>query len=72
MIHLKISEIAGKTVIELNEADLARLGAVMGDTVKLDESAIEILSGESETDRQLAIARQVMVDYRKTLDALAR
>lgn len=72
MIHLKISEVAGKTVMELNEADLAKLGGTIGDTVKLDESAIEILSGESETERQLAIARQVMVDYRETLDALAR
>lgn len=72
MIHLKISQVAGKTVMELNEADLAKLGGTIGDTVKLDESAIEILSGESETERQLAIARQVMVDYRETLDALAR
>lgn len=72
MIHLKISELDGKTVMELNEADLAKLGGAIGDTVKLDESAIEILSGESETERQLAIARQVMIDYRETLDALAR
>ncbi|MFA4894512.1 hypothetical protein [Brevundimonas sp.] len=72
MIHLKISQLDGKTVMELNEADLARLGGTIGDTVKLDESAIEIVSGESETERQLAIARQVMVDYRETLDALAR
>ncbi len=72
MIHLKISEVAGKTVMELTEADLAKLGGAIGDTVKLDESAVEILSGESETDRQLAIARQVMVDYRETLEALAR
>ncbi|MBU4435337.1 MAG: hypothetical protein KKC14_13080 [Alphaproteobacteria bacterium] len=72
MIHLKISEVAGKTVMELNEADLAKLGGTIGDMVKLDESAIEILSGDSETERQLAIARQVMVDYRETLDALAR
>ena len=72
MIHLKISELDGKTVMELNEADLAKLGGAIGDTVKLDESAIEILSGKSETERQLAIARQVMIDYRETLDALAR
>jgi hypothetical protein len=72
MIHLKISEVAGKTVMELNDADLAKLGGAIGDTVKLDESAIEILSGGSETERQLAIARQVMIDYRETLDALAR
>ncbi|HYC98620.1 hypothetical protein [Brevundimonas sp.] len=72
MIHLKISELGGKTVIELNEADLAKLGGAIGDTVKLDESAIEILSSESETERQLAVVREVMVDYRETLDALAR
>lgn len=72
MIHLKISEHDGKTVIELTEADLAKLGAVAGDTVKLDERAVEVVSGESEADRQLAVARQVMIDYRETLDALAR
>ncbi len=72
MIHLKISQLDGKTVLELNEADLAKLGAVLGDTVRLDETAVEILSAESEADRQLAIARGVMTDYRETLDALAR
>ena len=72
MIHLKISQLDGKTVMELNDADLAKMGGTIGDTVKLDEGAIEILSGESETERQLAIARQVMIDYRETLDALAR
>lgn len=72
MIHLKISQLGGKTVMELNDADLAKMGGTIGDTVKLNEGAIEILSGESETERQLAIARQVMIDYRETLDALAR
>ena len=72
MIHLKISQIDGKTVMELDEADLARLGGAVGDTVALDESAVEIVSGATETERQLAIARQVMIDYRETLDALAR
>ena len=72
MIHLKISQLDGKTVMELNDADLAKMGGTIGDTVKLNEGAIEILSGESETERQLAIARQVMIDYRETLDALAR
>lgn len=30
MIHLKISRLDGKTVMELNEADLARLGGAAG------------------------------------------
>ena len=72
MIHLKISELAGKTVMELDETDLAMLRADVGDSVVLDEGAVEVHPKGSETERQLTIARQIMVDYRETLDALAR
>ena len=72
MIDLKISSLDRESFVAPNPADLAKMGGTIGDTVKLDEGAIEILSGESETERQLAIARQVMIDYRETLDALAR
>ncbi len=72
MIHLKIEEVAGKKAIVLDDAVLAKLGASLGDTLMVEEAAVSIEANESETDRQLRLARQIMVDYRETLDALAR
>lgn len=72
MIHLKIEQTDGKPVIHLDEADLAKLGASVGDTVAVESTAIERQAGESETERQLRIARTIMVDYRETLEELAK
>ena len=36
MIHLKIAEVAGKPVIKLDEADLAKLGVAVGDVVAVE------------------------------------
>jgi len=36
MIHLKIEQVAGKTAILLDDATLAKLGAVVGDTVAVE------------------------------------
>ena len=72
MIHLKIEEVAGKKAIVLDDAVLAKLAASLGDTLMFEEAAVSVEANESETDRQLRLARQIMVDYRETLDALAR
>lgn len=72
MIHLKIEEVAGKTAIVLDDALLSKLGASLGDTLAVDETALSVQVGEDETQRQLQLARSIMADYRETLDALAR
>lgn len=72
MIHLKIEEVDGKTAIVLDDALLSKLGASLGDTLTVDEAALTVQAGEDETQRQLELARSIMVDYRETLDALAR
>lgn len=36
MIHLKIGQIAGKTVIQTDELDMTKLGSVIGDTVAVE------------------------------------
>lgn len=72
MIHRKIEEVAGKKAIVLDDAVLAKLGAALGDTLTVDEAAVSVGGSETETQRQLELARSVMTDYRETLDALAR
>ncbi|MES2861376.1 MAG: hypothetical protein V4701_07885 [Pseudomonadota bacterium] len=72
MIHLKIEKFDGRTVAVIDDATLASLRASLGDTLAFDESAVEVISEADETERQLALAREVMTDYRETLDALAR
>lgn len=62
MIHLKIAEVGGKPVIELDEADLAALGAGVGDVV-----AIEAV-GETPVERGKAFVER----YIKTFEALAK
>ncbi len=62
MIHLKIEEVAGKTVIQLDEAAMAALGAAVGDVVQVE--AVEpdaVARGKSFVDR-----------YIKTFEALAK
>jgi hypothetical protein len=72
MIHLKVEQIEGRVSATLDAETLARLGAVTGGIVSIPESAITVTPPQSETDRQLALAREAMVDYRETLITLAQ
>ena len=76
MIHLKIEQIDGRTTLTIDDAELARLrqalGARDGDVLTADESAFSLESPQTEADKQLALAREAMTEYRETLDVLAR
>jgi hypothetical protein len=72
MIHLKIEEVAGKKAILLDDAVLMKLGASLGDTLVVEEAAVSIETNLSEVERQLQLAREIMGEYRETLEALAR
>ena len=60
MIHLKIAEVAGKPVIQLDETDLATLGVGVGDLVAV-EAANPVERGKAFVER-----------YIKTFEALAK
>ncbi|HEX8662232.1 MAG TPA: hypothetical protein VF686_10230 [Brevundimonas sp.] len=62
MIHLKIEQVAGKPVIQLDETDLAALGAAVGDVV-----AVEVVEA-SAVERGKAFVER----YIKTFEALAK
>jgi len=62
MIHLKIAEIAGKPVIQLEEADLATLGVAVGDVV-----AVEAVEPDAVERGKAFVER-----YIKTFEALAK
>lgn len=62
MIHLKIAEVAGKPVIQLDEADLATLGVAVGDVVSVE--ALEV----TPVERGKAFVER----YIKTFEALAK
>ena len=62
MIHLKIEEIAGKTVIQLDQSTLAALGVVVGDVVSVE--AVE----PTPVERGKAFVER----YIKTFEALAK
>ena len=62
MIHLKIVEIAGRPVIQLDEADLTTLGVAVGDVVSVGSAeATPVEQGKAFVER-----------YIKTFDALAK
>lgn len=62
MIHLKIAEVAGKPVIQLDEADLTTLGVAVGDVVSVE--AID----STPVERGKAFVER----YIKTFEALAK
>ncbi|RZJ45318.1 MAG: hypothetical protein EON87_07770 [Brevundimonas sp.] len=62
MIHLKIAEVGGKPVIELDEASLAALGAGVGDLVAVEAVA------DTPVERGKAFVER----YIKTFEALAK
>ncbi len=62
MIHLKIAEVAGKPVIQLDESDLATLGVAVGDVVSVGPvEATPVERGKAFVER-----------YIKTFEALAK
>jgi len=62
MIHLKIAEVGGKPVIQLDETDLATLGVAVGDVVSVDSvEATPVERGKAFVER-----------YIKTFEALAK
>ncbi|MBA4804020.1 MAG: hypothetical protein H2038_05135 [Brevundimonas sp.] len=62
MIHAKIQNVSGKAVIELDEADLAKLGATFGDDVRVEAAGSEAVEkGKAFVER-----------YIRTFDALAK
>ncbi len=62
MIHLKIAEVAGKPVIQLDDADLTTLGVAVGDFVSVEAvDATPVERGKAFVER-----------YIKTFEALAK
>lgn len=62
MIHLKIAEVAGKPVIQLDDADLTTLGVAVGDIVSVEAvDATPVERGKAFVER-----------YIKTFEALAK
>lgn len=62
MIHAKIQNVGGRPVIELDDADLERLGVTFGDTVTLDAATSDAIDkGKAFVER-----------YIKTFEALAK
>lgn len=72
MIQFKIEDIEGQAAILLDDAALKKLGAERGDVITVDESGVKVVTHQTETERQLAIARELMVEHQEVLKALAR
>ena len=62
MIHLKIEQVGGKPVIQLDEADLTALGAAVGDVV-----TVEVVEANAVERGKAFVER-----YIKTFEALAK
>ena len=62
MIHLKIAEVAGKPVIQLDQSDLTTLGVSVGDVVTIEAAEADpVERGKAFVER-----------YIKTFEALAK
>ncbi len=72
MIHLKVEKIGDAVAVVLDEATQAALGVKLGDMVAVEQAIASGEDSQTETDRQLALAREVMADYCETLDELAK
>ena len=72
MIQLKIEDVDGRAAILLDDASLKKLGAERGDVIAVDESGVTVVTHQTETERQLAIARDLMGEHQEVLAALAR
>jgi putative addiction module antidote len=74
MAVLKLTSVQGSVGIALPKEMLERLHVNEGDTVFALETPDGYLltASDSEVERQLAIARNVMAEYRETLRVLAK
>jgi putative addiction module antidote len=74
MAVLKLTSVEGSVGIALPKEMLERLHVNEGDTVFALETPDGYLltASDSEVERQLAIARNVMAEYRETLRVLAK
>ncbi len=74
MAVLKLTSIEGSVGIALPKEMLERLHVNEGDTVFALETPDGYLltASDLEVERQLAIAREVMAEYRETLRVLAK
>jgi putative addiction module antidote len=74
MAVLKLTSVQGSVGIALPKEILERLHVNEGDTVFALETPDGYLltASDSEVERQLAIARDVMAEYRETLRVLAK
>jgi len=74
MAVLKLTSVEGSVGIALPREMLERLHVNEGDTVFALETPDGYLltASDSEVERQLAIARKVMAEYRETLRVLAK
>ena len=74
MAVLKLTSVEGSVGIALPKEMLERLHVNEGDTVFALETPDGYLltASDSEVERQLAIARDVMAEYRETLRVLAK
>ncbi|HEY1524890.1 MAG TPA: AbrB/MazE/SpoVT family DNA-binding domain-containing protein [Candidatus Angelobacter sp.] len=74
MAILKLTSVEGSVGVALPKEMLERLHVNEGDTVFALETPDGYLltASDSEVERQLAIAREVMAEYRETLRVLAK
>jgi putative addiction module antidote len=71
---LKIQKIGNSAGVILPKELLAELGAEVGGTLSVARTAkgVELFVSDAEFDRQMKIAREVMVRYRDALRELAK
>ena len=75
LIALKLTRVGNSTGMILPKSLLARLGVEIGDTVTIAETeggGFELRRSESDFEKQMAVARDVMVKRRRALRELAK
>jgi putative addiction module antidote len=73
-MKLEIKKIGNSTGLILPKELLARLGLKQGDEVVVSEApdGFKVTLDNSEFERAMAIVDDIMVEYRETLQALAK
>ncbi len=73
-MKLKLKRIGNSTGLILPKELLVRLGLQQGDEVVLSEApdGFKVTAGDAEFERAIAIVDDIMVEYRETLQALAK
>ena len=72
--HVKLINIGNSTGVILPKEELTRLGLSSGDEVNLERTpnGVSLSRADEEFERQMAVARQVMVKWRGALRELAK